>query len=362
MKRAAKSIALATLVLLTTGPSHAEPLRSTSIPSSLADDEKRLLPEVMSEFYGAFNKAKACWMSKHKDGEYENTYCMKPVRLDVIKSTGRKMLFIVAGGHLLDEEGEVASGHALSGGLGLIVLTPNGANLGVVATNDLYEWFGTYNRIPEHDTVTIHRLGPNETYGWIAKSGEDHSGREYRWAKVYAVIGHSVEPLTTITSYYSNAGACGPDSAPCTTLSVKYTFETQASASSFYPILLRVSGVTQGRPFRGNYRLVFDKNSLTYLAPRICPTILSRTLSSRCRIRGRSPLPVRGRRHLGPTKSSTALYRWALSSPSPLEQFSSVSTVKRSQAWMTRKYRRRKWLHRHHRPCDRRHPSQGRRR
>ena len=88
---------------------------------------------------------------------------------------------------------------------------------------------------------------------------------------MYAVIGHSVEPLTTITSYYSNAGACGPDSAPCTTLSVKYTFETQASASSFYPILLRVSGVTQGRPFHGNYRLVFDKNSLTYLAPSNMP-------------------------------------------------------------------------------------------
>jgi hypothetical protein len=49
MKRAAKSIALATLVLLTTGPSHAEPLRSTSIPSSLADDEKRLMPEVMAD-------------------------------------------------------------------------------------------------------------------------------------------------------------------------------------------------------------------------------------------------------------------------------------------------------------------------
>jgi hypothetical protein len=38
-----------------------------------------------------------------------------------------------------------------------------------VATNDLYEWFGTYNSIPEHDTVTIQRLGPNGTYGWVAK-------------------------------------------------------------------------------------------------------------------------------------------------------------------------------------------------
>ena len=56
MKFVAKSVALATLVLVTAGPSYAEPLRSTSIPSSLADDEKRLMPEVMAEFYGTFDR------------------------------------------------------------------------------------------------------------------------------------------------------------------------------------------------------------------------------------------------------------------------------------------------------------------
>ena len=63
MKFVAKSIALAALVLVTAGPSYAQPLRSTSIPSSLADDEKRLMPEVMNEFYGSFDKEKACWIS-----------------------------------------------------------------------------------------------------------------------------------------------------------------------------------------------------------------------------------------------------------------------------------------------------------
>jgi hypothetical protein len=33
------------------------------------------MPEVMTEFYGSFDKEKACWMSKHED----DTYCMKPV-------------------------------------------------------------------------------------------------------------------------------------------------------------------------------------------------------------------------------------------------------------------------------------------
>jgi hypothetical protein len=75
MMCAAKSMVLDTLVLVATGPSYAEPLRSTSIPTSLADDEKRLLPEVMNEFYGSFDKDRACWMSEHKDDGREDTYC-----------------------------------------------------------------------------------------------------------------------------------------------------------------------------------------------------------------------------------------------------------------------------------------------
>jgi hypothetical protein len=253
MKFVAKSIALAALVLVTGGPSHAEKLRSTSIPSRLADDEKRLLPEVMTEFYGSFDREKSCWISKHEEG----TYCMKPIRLDARSSSGRRMLFIVAGGQQLDKEGRPEEYHAAEGVFGLIVLTPNGANLDVVATNGLYEGFEKYGRYPQHDAVTIHRLGPNGAYGWVAKAGQNHSGREYRWATVYGLIGNSLGPLTTITSYYSDEGVsgCGPE-AHCTALSVKYAFETHSSASSLYPIVLQVLGMREGRPFRGNYRLV----------------------------------------------------------------------------------------------------------
>ncbi len=101
------------------------------------------------------------------------------------------MLFIVAGGQKLDEEGNPEEYHAATGVLGLIVLTPNGANLSVVATT-LHDEFESYGRYPQHDAVTIHELGPNGAYGWVAELGEQHSGYEYRWAKVYGVIGHSV--------------------------------------------------------------------------------------------------------------------------------------------------------------------------
>ena len=60
------------------------------------------MPAVMTEFYGSFDREKSCWISKHEEG----TYCMKPIRLDARSSSGRRMLFIVAGGKQLDEEGQ----------------------------------------------------------------------------------------------------------------------------------------------------------------------------------------------------------------------------------------------------------------
>jgi hypothetical protein len=85
------------------------------------------------------------------------------------------------------------------------------------------------------------------------------------------VIGNSVKLLTAITTYLSDEGrnGCGPE-AHCTVLSAKYVFDTHSSAT-FYPLILQVSGIQKGRPFRGNYRLVFDKSSLTYLAPNNMP-------------------------------------------------------------------------------------------
>jgi hypothetical protein len=239
MKFVAKYIALATLVLVTIGPSYAKPLRSTSIPSSLADDEKRLMPKVMDEFYGSFDKEKhpfsfdkeekGCWIStksgpppepgphmwgvdtENVDTETVNvdtTYCMKPIRLDVIKSNSRRMLFVVAGGNYLDEDGQPQGADPSAGVLGLILLTPNGANLGVVGTNDLYEGYESYGGYPQHDTVTVHKLGPNGTYGWVAKLGYEHSGREDKWVQVYGVVGNFVKLLTAFVTYYSDEGGC----------------------------------------------------------------------------------------------------------------------------------------------------------
>ena len=179
-------LALILLFWCTSNPSYAQALKTTSIPTRIASDEKALMPAVMSEFYGSFDSGKACWISKFEDA----TYCMKPVRLDVVLSSAdRKKLFIVAGGQQLGESGEPLVSHPSMGALELIVLTPNGENLGVIATSGLYEGYETYGRVPGRDAVSVRELGPNGAYGWIAKAGEDHSGQQYKWSRVYGVVG-----------------------------------------------------------------------------------------------------------------------------------------------------------------------------
>jgi hypothetical protein len=99
-------------------------------------------------------------------------------------------------------------------------------------------------------------------------SNRDITAEAHEWVQVYGVVGNSVKFLTAFVTYYSDEGGC-PEMG-CSTLSAKYTFDTHSSAS-FYPIILRVSGNKEGRPFRGNYRLVFDDKSLKYARPENIP-------------------------------------------------------------------------------------------
>jgi hypothetical protein len=142
--------------------------------------------------------------------------------------------------------------HPELGVLGLIALTPNGANLGVVATNGLYEGYDTYGRYPGHDSATVHKLGPNGAYGWVARLSEFHSGYDTRWVRVYGVIGSSVTLLTTVITYFESNGAsgCGQEEQErCSTLSAKYTFETHSSASLFIPSYYALRASTTGALF-----------------------------------------------------------------------------------------------------------------
>jgi hypothetical protein len=84
----------------------------------------------MNDFTTLLIDTRARWENRHDN----NTYCMRPVKTDLVLSTDQTQSFIVVGGQQLDESGERLEYHAVSGIVGLIVLTPNASNLGVVAT------------------------------------------------------------------------------------------------------------------------------------------------------------------------------------------------------------------------------------
>jgi hypothetical protein len=198
---------------------------------------------------------------------------MKPIKSETVSSTDGKRLFVVVSGQKLDESGEPEESHAAPGALGLIVLTPNGPHLGIVASNSLYEDFGHWGMAVDRTSVAIRQLGSKGSYGWVMNSSKVHFGTASDFAGIYGVIGDTVSLLTTLVTHYddSGSGACGDERRRCTELAVNYVFEPSATQSDFYPIILRVSGIKGGRPFKGNYRLVFDKDSLKYVVPKGVP-------------------------------------------------------------------------------------------
>ena len=245
-------------------------LRTTSIPSTAISKPKELLKAVMNEFYGTFSQSNGCWITKSAEitKSANKTYCMKPYKLDTVGSDNNQRLFIVIAGQKLDDNGAPEDWHSASGVLGLIVLMQNGAQLGVVATNSLYEDFGSFGKVPPMNSFAVHELGPNESYGWIIQENEFGAGEEVDFNNLYAVFGDTIASIGSIPSRdirENGATGCGDQ---CSDYSIELLVDSTAQNATFYPLILRVSGVKEGRPFNKTYRVPFDSSSFRYLVPR----------------------------------------------------------------------------------------------
>ena len=237
-------------------------LPRTSIPSAAVSNPKELLKAVMNEFYGTFSQTNGCWITKRDN----KTYCMKPYKINSAGSDKNRRLFIVVAGQKLDDEGKPEDYHSASGVLGLLVLSEDGAQLGVVATNNLYEDFGSFGTVPPVESLTVRELGPNGSYGWVIRLNEFGMGEEFDTNVLYAVIGDTATSIGSIPAHdYQNAATyCGNR---CSNYSVELLIDSTAKNARFYPLILRASGVKSGRPFNKTYRVPFDTSSFKYLVP-----------------------------------------------------------------------------------------------
>lgn len=225
---------------------------------------------VMTEFYGSYSKERSCWIGRHGGAKY----CTKPARLDIVGSDTNSKIFIAVSGPKLDEDGQREDCHTCAAALGLIVLAENGSQLGVVAKNDLFEDFAPYGgTLVSDNAFSVRKLGPQGSYGWLIKNEHLASGAHFVTPLIYGVVGDSVVSLGDVTTHIDTTAICTDTESPedCTDISGDFVIDANSPANTFYPLVLRASGFTQGRSFEGTYRFVFDERALKYTVPQNMP-------------------------------------------------------------------------------------------
>ena len=103
------------------------------------------------------------------------------------------------------------------------------------------------------------------SYGWVIRVDEFGTGAEYDTNNLYAVIGDIITSIGSIPfrMIYELDG-CG---RRCSNYSIELRIDSSVKNAPFYPLVLRASGVKEGRPFNKTYRVPFDTSSFKYLVP-----------------------------------------------------------------------------------------------
>lgn len=235
------------------------------IPADTVKDPKILWRQVMEDYYGPYDKAKKCWVATLHDEQV----CMRPHRLDQIPIRGANHLFLVIGGTVLGDDGAPRQSHADAGALGLIILKTDGPSLELVAKNDLHSAFGTFGALPADDQFELRRIGPDDSYGWLATSGWMGQGHNITSATIFAARGEDIVSLGDIPNHYDNQGNCDngktiDDGKPCTDYSAELSFDASDNGSRFYPVIMKVTGSREGVTLDQTFKTTFDEQSFTY--------------------------------------------------------------------------------------------------
>ncbi|MFT3988979.1 hypothetical protein [Aestuariivirga sp.] len=239
---------------------------SADVPASVMRDPTIFWKVFMRNFYGNYNKAKKCWLSKHEG----QLYCMRPHKLDTVSVGAQKLYFVVAGGERLDDQGEPQNSHADSGVLGLVVLTAKNGALGEIAQNSLYQDFGSFGALPLAENFKVRELGPNGNYGWTVDNGWAGMGIDQESTTIFASIGDTVTKIGVIPLHFDERGNCDESGKniqtgkTCSDYSFELLFDAQELRERFYPIILKLSGSREGIPLDRTFQTTFDMSKFRY--------------------------------------------------------------------------------------------------
>lgn len=260
-----RAVTILMLALAAASPLRAAEYELTDIPSSAAKTDKELWRKVMAGFYGKYDKAHKCWISRSDGADY----CMRPHTLHRVSDGAATLYFLVVGGNTLGGDNEC---HACTGVLGLLVLSDARPQLAIVARGPRFMAYGSWGRIPPEENFTIHRLGQPANFAWTVEGSWTGQGITVSWTDILGLIGGEVRSLGHLPRSFSDAGNCDNGvnmmtQEKCSEVEFDTLFETAKTGQPFASITLKGSGTLKGEPFTASYAVDFDSKAMLYPTP-----------------------------------------------------------------------------------------------
>jgi hypothetical protein len=241
----------------------------TNIPSSLTKQHAKLWKAVMANFYGRYNRSRKCWIGKFRVEGDTVLVCMRPNKLEVTSNGKYRFFHFSIAGHFLFKDGTKPDCHPCQGAMGLITLSDAQKKLAVVAKNSLYEKIGPWGSAPPEENFSIQKLGPRGNFGWLIKGSYTGQGINPSWVDVHGHFADTIRKIGSIPLGYSMwcEGGKSSDGVPCPDYSFEMAFDTTERTTAFYSIILKGSGLREGKRFNPIFRIPFNRKSLSYTLP-----------------------------------------------------------------------------------------------
>ncbi len=244
---------------------------STSIPSSLVASKSKFWKAVMTELYGPYNKRRKCWIGRSSG----HRFCMRPHKLKSVTTGSSSRHYVVAGGYQINDGGGRDECHGCAGVMGLVVLEDGDKNLKVTAKSSLFDTIGSWGHIPDEGSFELHEIGRGGAYGWTIASGFTGQGYTVQAFDILGVVGDQFRSLGKLPKGWDDSGNCEDgenisNGGGCTDIQVQMSFIPD-NAPTFYPVLLEMSGVEEGKAYSKRFRLSYDEGLLAYKIPKDMP-------------------------------------------------------------------------------------------
>jgi hypothetical protein len=233
----------------------------TAIPASTIDDPKAFWKATMEEFYGRYDNRRKCWVT----GGASGALCMRPHHLAEVVENGVRTFYVAMGGYAVTPEGGRADCHACHGKLGLVILSPKGNRLALVARNSLAVDSGSWGQVPPEEFFRVVELG-KDNHGWLMEFYYTGQGYTEGGVSVFGAIGDRVVDLGFISTHSDNAGTCGDGLGACYTHSYELLAGAGGSEAQFGDLVARkVESTNPEAP--GTVRVEFSEDELKYVTP-----------------------------------------------------------------------------------------------